>query len=114
MSDPFLVVMVFGDSTSRIATTTNLHEAFRLWRRRHGAFLPVIAFQMPLELLPPAVTEPRLPKTVPTQWAADLLHRAPVSQDAQLPVTRHIKWLGPRAVPLFRQWRSAVLAVQHS
>lgn len=104
----YVVVLVFGNGESRIAATTDLDNAFRQWSFRHGAFLPVAAFPADVAAFTEAAQILRLPKTAPTEWVADLLHRAPVELSAQPAVLRHIHRLGVKAEPLFDAWRRAV------
>ena len=106
-----IVVCVFGDATARISNAGNLDNALRQWAHRHGDFLPVAAFTTDLPAFLRLAQIPRLPKTVPTQWAADLLHRAPVELTAQPAVLRHIRRLGPKAAPLLVDWARAVKGV---
>lgn len=113
MSDTqkFVVVCVYPNQTSRIAATASLDGALRNWTQRYGVFLPVVAFRTDLPAFMELAQIPRLPKTAPTEWVADLLHRAPVELAAQPAVFRHFRRLGPKAAPLLVDWARAVKEV---
>lgn len=110
----FIVCGVFDGATARISAISNLDEAFRKWNSRYGLFLPTVAFQCDPALFRRVTNILRLPHTSTTTSAAGLLCKAPVDLSAQSAVFKQIGRLGPKAEPLFREWRLAVSAARGS
>lgn len=108
----YIVACVFANGESRISASADLRRTFDNWTRRYGDCLPVAAFPADPDAFRRAANILRLPKATSTEWAADLLHRAPVSMTAQPAVFRHIRKLGPKAGPLFQDWARAVRGVR--
>jgi len=106
-----IVCTVHAGGTARIGATADLStldELLKKWRNRHGDMLPVAVFDCDPALFARVAQVPRLPITTTTARAAELLHRAPVLQDAMPAVLRCVRRLGPKAGPLLHEWRSAV------
>jgi hypothetical protein len=104
-----VVVKLLPGRVVRISAVTNLGSAMKQWRRRLGAFLPVAVFECDPAAFCEAAGLAKLPATVSVDWAAERLRRAPVSQEAQPIVFRHIRRLGDDSGPLMLEWAGAVL-----
>lgn len=112
-SEKFLIGSVFangvyGKETARIHCVNDVRSLLQRWTARYGPHLPVIAFRTDPSALLDALHILRLPKTASTKWVAVNLHRAPIQQDVQPLVLRHVRRLGPDATALFQEWRIAV------
>lgn len=110
MTESAIVVLVLPRGQARVATTTDLDSALRQWRRRYGVFLPIAAFECNPVAFCDAAGLNKLPASVSLDWVAEHLRNAPVSQNLQPAVFRHIRRLGDNSGPLFLEWAGAVLS----